>query len=167
MEKKDFTKDVVRCFDEKINTIKSIVYHYNLLDMIPNFIEMNENERKQKIEDIINFYLNKIKEQNSEEIIRKHRSSIDDITEFFNYSYFDKCNDTMLSNIQEEAEYIADSFVQKLFTTTGNKLILPVRYEDIKNYCIISTIDEKYTDYVFLWIILKLAVVYNYSNNNN
>lgn len=162
MEKDKFINDVIECFDNKINIIRNIVYNYNLLDIIPNLTTMSDDEKKQKLENIINFYLEKIQKSKKENIIQENRRKIDDILDFFDYSYFDTQNKDVLSVVQEEAETITDSFVEKLFTKKGNKLLLPIKYDFIKSYCITSSVDKKYTDYVFLWIILKLSITYNF-----
>ena len=111
MEKDKFINDVIECFDNKINIIRNIVYNYNLLDIIPNLTTMSDDEKKQKLENIINFYLEKIQKSKKENIIQENRRKIDDILDFFDYSYFDTQNKDVLDVVQEEAETITDSFV--------------------------------------------------------
>lgn len=41
--------NVVNCFEERISKIRSIVYHYELLDVIPDFNKKNSKEQKQII----------------------------------------------------------------------------------------------------------------------
>ena len=38
--------NVVNCFEERISKIRSIVYHYELLDVIPDFNKKNSKEKK-------------------------------------------------------------------------------------------------------------------------
>ena len=76
MEKDKFINDVIECFDNKINIIRNIVYNYNLLDIIPNLTTMSDDEKKQKLENIINFYLEKIQKSKKENIIQENRRKL-------------------------------------------------------------------------------------------
>ena len=68
--------NVVNCFEERISKIRSIVYHYELLDVIPDFNKKNSKEQKQIIEDTINFYLSKIKKMNNYNLIKDNNYDI-------------------------------------------------------------------------------------------
>jgi len=79
--------NVVNCFDERISKIRSIVYHYELLDVIPDFNKKSSKEQKQIIEDTINFYLSEIKKMNNYNLIKDNNYDIDEVLDFFSYSY--------------------------------------------------------------------------------
>ena len=158
--------NVVNCFDERISKIRSIVYHYELLDVIPNFNNKSSKEQKQIIEDTINFYLSEIKEMNNYNLIKDNNYNIEEVLDFFSYSR-KQDNDNKYYVIEDSAEYIVDDLLNKLFRNDNRKLKLPVHYDTINEYGLSSEIEEKDITRAFLWIILKLSVIYNFLKNNN
>ena len=158
--------NVVNCFDERISKIRSIVYHYELLDVIPNFNNKSSKEQKQIIEDTINFYLSEIKEMNNYNLIKDNNYNIEEVLDFFSYSH-KQDNDNKYYVIEDSAEYIVDDLLNKLFRNDNRKLNLPVHYDTINEYGLSSEIEEKDITRAFLWIILKLSVIYNFLKNNN
>lgn len=158
--------NVVNCFDERISKIRSIVYHYELLDVIPNFNNKSSKEQKQIIEDTINFYLSEIKEMNNYNLIKDNNYNIEEVLDFFSYSH-KQDNDNKYYVIEDSAEYIVDDLLNKLFRNDNRKLKLPVHYDTINEYGLSSEIEEKDITRAFLWIILKLSVIYNFLKKNN
>ena len=158
--------NVVNCFDERISKIRSIVYHYELLDVIPNFNNKSSKEQKQIIEDTINFYLSEIKKMNNYNLIKDNNYNIEEVLDFFSYSH-KQDNDNKYYVIEDSAEYIVDDLLNKLFRNDNRKLKLPVHYDTINEYGLSSEIEEKDITRAFLWIILKLSVIYNFLKNNN
>lgn len=158
--------NVVNCFDERISKIRSIVYHYELLDVIPDFNKKSSKEQKQIIEDTINFYLSEIKEMNNYNLIKDNNYNIEEVLDFFSYSH-KQDNDNKYYVIEDSAEYVVDDLLNKLFRNDNRKLNLPVHYDTINEYGLSSEIKEEDTTRAFLWIILKLSVIYNFLKDNN
>lgn len=158
--------NVVNCFDERISKIRSIVYHYELLDVIPDFNKKSSKEQKQIIEDTINFYLSEIKEMNNYNLIKDNNYNIEEVLDFFSYSY-KQDNENKYYVVEDSAEYVVDDLLNKLFRNDNRKLNLPVHYDTINEYGLSSEIKEEDTTRAFLWIILKLSVIYNFLKDNN
>ena len=158
--------NVVNCFEERISKIRSIVYHYELLDVIPDFNKKNSKEKKQIIEYTINFYLSKIKKMNNYNLIKDNNYDIDEILDFFSYSN-KQDNKNKYYVVEDSADYIVDDLLNKLFRNDNRKLNLPVHYDIINEYGLSSEIDEKDTTRAFLWIILKLSVIYSFLKDGN
>ncbi len=153
--------------EERIKKIMAIEYHYNLLDFFKEIDKFTEEEQLFAYELLMNDYLKKIKDFDSNIILdRKQDRKIDDITDFFDYDYYSKNKDNVSNDeyydVMEEAEYVVANFISKIFNQKGRTLTLPVTIQNIKDYGVSSVVPEKDMKKVIYWIILKLAVIYNY-----
>ena len=163
--------NVVKNFNDKITKIRNMVYYYELLDVIPDFKQKDSEEQKKIIEDTINFYLSEIKKMNNYDLIKKKNNEIEKVEDFFSYSNKkiseEECCKYKNSNdkfyiVEDNADYVVDNLINKLFRTDSRKLNLPIQYDTINEYGLSSEIEEKDTLRAFLWIILKLSVIYNF-----
>ena len=103
---------------------------------------------------------------NNYNLIKDNNYNIEEVLDFFSYSH-KQDNDNKYYVIEDSAEYIVDDLLNKLFRNDNRKLKLPVHYDTINEYGLSSEIEEKDITRAFLWIILKLSVIYNFLKNNN
>lgn len=103
---------------------------------------------------------------NNYNLIKDNNYDIDEILDFFSYSN-KQDNKNKYYVVEDSADYIVDDLLNKLFRNDNRKLNLPVHYDIINEYGLSSEIDEKDTTRAFLWIILKLSVIYSFLKDGN
>ena len=141
-----------------------------------NLFELEETRKKDTLEKtityemLINDYLEKIKDLDCKKYLDKeHNRDIDDILDFFDYDYsenkiLERSNNWEYTccEAQEEAEHVVFDLISKMFNQKGRTLMLPVTIQYIVDYGISSVVPDEDIEKAILWIILKLATIYNY-----
>ena len=91
---------------------------------------------------------------------------IQNIIDFFDYSMINQDHDDIdLDEMEEEASVIAFDLVAKILGKNERKLKLPIKIQNIKDFCINNTIRECDMHQLFFLIILDLSVIYHYVSN--
>ena len=103
---------------------------------------------------------------NNYNLIKDNNYDIDEVLDFFSYSY-KQDNENKYYVVEDSADYVVDDLLNKLFKNDNRKLNLPVHYDTINEYELSSEIEEKDTTRAFLWIILKLSVIYSFLKDSN
>lgn len=113
---------------------------------------------------LINDYLKKIKLLENYPSMNDISKDINDITEFYDYTYGvdDQKEESTLYEAMEEADDIVDDLYLKLIGFNGRNLKLPIKLDDIINLQIRGIINSDDIEKVIYWVILKLSVLYNY-----
>lgn len=148
-------------FENSIEKIMNIQYYYDLNKIFSVTNELTEKEWYSLYENLINEYLVKIKNLDKKIKFEKISREIDDYLEFFSHR-FDESTSESLSDIEDEGDEIANDLYLKLIGTNNRNLKLPINLNEIINYQINSVINKKDIEKVIQWIILKLAIIYNY-----
>lgn len=160
---------IINIVDEKFKKIMAIEYHYNLFELFKVLDEKTEQEQNKIYENLINYYLNLIKENGSYQIIFDKEREIDDILSFFDYTYFIKNEEKVKTcwNTQEEGDYVANDLVEKIFGRNKRNIKLPVSLQTIKDYSVPNIVPKSEMKYIVLYIILRLATIYYISVSEN
>lgn len=148
-----------------IQSIMGIQYHYDLVELFNEVNTLSKKDQNIVYEKLINDYLKKIKDIDSNMVFdREQEREIDDITDFFDYDYSLENNKYVYKygDCIEEAENIVKDFISKLFNQKGRTLTLPVTIQNIKDYGVNSIVPEKDIKRVIFWIVLRLSAIYNY-----
>ncbi len=149
------------CLDNKVEKVIEVEKNYNLVKIFEN--KLPQDEKDKIYEMLINDYLKKIKELKLKTI--NSSVDIDDITRFFDYDYFFKTENSEkkypYSDLEDEADCIADDLVLKVLNNNNRKIDLPIKIDIIKEYCFSSKIKSEDIEKAILWIILRLSVIYN------
>ncbi len=166
---KQYLETISKKFENNTKKIMAIEYHYDLINMFTETNNLSSEEKYSLYEMLINDYLNKIKSLKYHPKLNEIAGDINDITEFYNYTYKvnNKLQESTLYEIDQEADDIVDDLYLKLFNSNGRKLQLPIKIENIINLQIRSFISKDDLDKVFYWIILKLSVMYSYLSSKN
>ena len=170
----EYADNISKNFEERIKKIKAIEYHYDLFGLFKIIDKLSKEEKIITYEMLINDYLEKIKGLDRNMIFdRKHDRNIDDITDFFDYNYSKEDNseennkyEYPYCEAQEEAEHVVSDLISKIFNQKGRTLTLPVTIQYIVDYGISGIVPEEDIEKAILWIILKLATIYNYFVEN-
>ena len=170
MEKQ--VENIIERLEGKIKKIMTIEYHYNLDEIFMEVEKEEEKERYKIYEELINYYLEKIKGMEEEKIrkggLKTEESNIGVLHEIENIiDFFDEEEESKerIDERGEEASVIAFDLIAKVLGKNRRKLSLPIKIENIKDFCITSTIKEKEMDELFFLIILNLSVVFHYIDN--
>ena len=164
----EYVKKVSDVLDSKIKIITSIVYHYDLEEIISSLKKLSESNIEIVLEDLINKRLDQIrKSKRANEFredfkdnnkLRQFNLQVSEVTDFF---YDEELKD---KEIYEEGGYIAINLVLKTIGVNDRKIMLPVKISYIKEYCIDNAIEKKYIMDIILWIFIELSVM-NYFFN--
>ena len=79
-------------FHQKFNTITSIKYHYDLVEVFKNIVTKTKDEQYRIYEELINYYLTEIKKTGNNNIINEFRFNIETALDFFDFEYFHNNN---------------------------------------------------------------------------
>lgn len=168
--------NIVLDFEDKIKKIMSIEYHYNLDNIFKNISNLPDEVRYDLYEMLINYYLENLSKLDHhvalDQIYKEEENSIkklhdiQNIIDFFDYSTIHQSQDDYdLDEIEEEASVIAFDLVAKVLGKNGRNLNLPVKVQNIKDFCINNSIRECNMHQLFYLIILDLSVIYHYVSN--
>lgn len=168
---------IVFSIEDKIRKIMAIEYHYNLDYIFKNTLDLCDEDKYGVYEILINYYLKEISKLDSNMVLKeiyktgegkslKKLHEIENIIDFFDCSIFEQNDSSMdLDEKEEEASVIAFDLIAKVLGKNERKLDLPIKIQNIKDFCINSTIKERDMHHLFFFIILDLSVVYNYVNH--
>lgn len=168
------TSTIAKEFDKSIKKIMAIKYHYDLNQFFSNALILSEKKQNNVFEILINHYLNKIKSLDRKLVLEvltnpkrdfstfNEKYDIEPIINFFYYKNLEKekFNDTL-----EEAYAIAFDLVAKVMKKKDRTIKLPIAIHNIKEYSINYNISKKDINELFIWLVLYLAVIYNYVEN--
>lgn len=151
-------------FENSTKKIMAIEYHYDLEKIFSITDNLSLKEKYSLYETLINDYLKKIKSLKNHPSMNDIAKDINDITEFYDYTYeVDKQKEeSTLYEAMEEADDIVDDLYLKLIGVNGRNLKLPIKLDDIINLQIRGIINSDDIEKVIYWVILKLSVLYNY-----
>ena len=151
-------------FENSTKKIMAIVYHYDLEKIFSITDNLSLKEKYSLYEALINDYLKKIKSLKIHPSMNDIAKDINDITEFYDYTYGvdDQKEESTLYEAMEEADDIVDDLYLKLIGFNGRNLKLPIKLDDIINLQIRGIINSDDIEKVIYWVILKLSVLYNY-----
>lgn len=156
----DYFKQIIDSFNQKLDDITSIKYHYDLFDIFKNINNQTENVKNDILEKLINNYLIEIKKSNIKDILDLDEENINSTLEFFSYEYFCKGEKSMqYYDLENEADHIANDLINKVLGTNNRTIQLPLKIKNIIQFNISSTIDEQDITKVIMWVIMKLSVV--------
>lgn len=156
--------ETITFFDKKVNNVIDVLYNNSLLNNLPEYIKLDKDTQKQITEDTINYYLTKIESLNMDDI-EKNYYDIQEVTDYFSYSFNKKLTEkdkSRFNEVEDNGECIADDLIRKLFMKDDRKIKAPIKYDTLKQYCISNLLKDEDVDKAFLWIILKLSVAYNF-----
>ncbi len=151
-------------FENSTKKIMAIEYHYDLEKIFSITDNLSLKEKYSLYEALINDYLKKIKSLKNHPSMNDIAKDINDITEFYDYTYGvdDQKEESTLYEAMEEADDIVDDLYLKLIGVNGRNLKLPIKLDDIINLQIRGIINSDDIEKVIYWVILKLSVLYNY-----
>lgn len=151
-------------FENSTKKIMAIEYHYDLEKIFSITDNLSLKEKYSLYETLINDYLKKIKSRKNHPSMNDIAKDINDITEFYDYTYeVDKQKEeSTLYEVMEEADDIVDDLYLKLIGVNGRNLKLPIKLDGIINLQIRGIINSDDIEKVIYWVILKLSVLYNY-----
>lgn len=151
-------------FENSTKKIMAIEYHYDLEKIFSITDNLSLKEKYSLYEALINDYLKKIKSLKNHPSMNDIEKDINDITEFYDYTYGvdDQKEESTLYEAMEEADDIVDDLYLKLIGVNGRNLKLPIKLDDIINLQIRGIINSDDIEKVIYWVILKLSVLYNY-----
>lgn len=151
-------------FENSTKKIMAIEYHYDLEKVFSITDNLSLKEKYSLYEVLINDYLKKIKLLENYPSMNDISKDINDITEFYDYTYGvdDQKEESTLYEAMEEADDIVDDLYLKLIGFNGRNLKLPIKLDDIINLQIRGIINSDDIEKVIYWVILKLSVLYNY-----
>lgn len=151
-------------FENSTKKIMAIEYHYDLEKIFSITDNLSLKEKYSLYEVLINDYLKKIKLLENYPSMNDISKDINDITEFYDYTYGvdDQKEESTLYEAMEEADDIVDDLYLKLIGFNGRNLELPIKLDDIINLQIRGIINSDDIEKVIYWVILKLSVLYNY-----
>ncbi|HIR49440.1 MAG TPA: hypothetical protein IAB35_05620 [Candidatus Faecimonas gallistercoris] len=151
-------------FENSTKKIMAIEYHYDLEKIFSISDNLSLKEKYSLYEALINDYLKKIKSLKNHPSMNDIAKDINDITEFYDYTYGvdDQKEESTLYEAMEEADDIVDDLYLKLIGVNGRNLKLPIKLDDIINLQIRGIINSDDIEKVIYWVILKLSVLYNY-----
>ena len=86
----DYTKEIDKDLSSKISTINNIVYDYYLDEIFSKIKNLSENESKEVLESLINYYLKNIRDIKISHEINFSDPDFDEIANFFKYNKNDK-----------------------------------------------------------------------------
>ena len=149
-------EEVINKITTDINNAMSIIYHYDISSYFNN-VSSNKDEI---YEDLLNYYLSKIKELGNVEL--NHGNDMDKLGEYFDFFGSSPKKDNY-RQLDTESSDVVTSLISKLVTTNHNRqLKLPITLNIIKDYFISSNIVEDDINIVVESIIVDLAVIYEY-----
>ena len=154
----DYASKLSEALEDKIKVITSIKYHYDLEELASSINKLSENDAEVVLEQLINERLEEIKNSPNKDKYKDNIRAIDEITEFF-------IDNNDESSSSEEASYVVSDLINKVIGINGRNIVLPVKIDYIKDYCIRNIIEEKDIRKTLLWIVLELTVVSYYLNN--
>lgn len=151
-------------FENSTKKIMAIEYHYDLEKIFSITDNLSYTEKYYLYEALINDYLRKIKSLKNHLSMNDIAKDINDITEFYDYTYGvdDPKEESTLYEAMEEADDIVDDLYLKLIGLNGRNLKLPIKLDDVINLQIRGIINSDDIEKVIYWVILKLSVLYNY-----
>ena len=155
----EYVKKISEVLDDKIKTITSIQYYYDLEKLTSSLNDLSNDDAENVLEQLINEKLEEIKKSGKADKFSENKRLVDDVTEFF---YNDKEED---GAIVEEGSCIASDLILKIIGKNGRKIEIPINISYIKEYCISNVIEEKNIRKTLLWIVLELSVVSYFLNN--
>ena len=149
MNKKD---DTISKLDKLIDAIDN-----SHIDLISLFCDNNHA----LLEDIINYYLEKIKNIKCKTI---DFSMCNELLIFFDYNYGVSNEDVRRINysIMEEANIICDDLINKINYTNKRSITLPINLNYLIDYSISSYISLDDLNKVIYYLIIKLAIIYSH-----
>ena len=156
----DYTKEIDKDLSSIISNINNIVYDYYLDEIFSKIKNLSENESKEVLESLINYYLKNIRDIKISHEINFSDPDFDEIANFFKYNKNDKENKNT-SRIIDEADYVVDELCSKVIGSNNRILELPLKIEYIENYCIGSVVKKEDLIKALIWIVLKLSIIYN------
>lgn len=149
--------------DKQISKIIDIEYHYNLLEIFSEIDSLPSDKQDDIYNKMINNYLRKIKNNGSMELFDKYQDDIDDVCEFYDYSYYYEGDNLRLRYLEHEADEITNDLIFKLFNDKGRELLLPIDYKYIIQFSVSSNISAERVKMIIWWIIMRLSVIYNFT----
>lgn len=140
--------------DLLINSIYNHKENYSLIDIFSEYSFM-------ELEDLVNYYLERIKTNCKNKDINSLSIKSNDISKYFDYNFniFDESIKKENFSIIEEAEIISDDLIHKVLGRNNRYISLPIKLEDISKYSISNYISDININKVYYWIILKLAII--------
>lgn len=161
---KQYIDTISHEFENSTKKIMAIEYHYDLEKIFSITDSLSLKEKYSLYEALINDYLKKIKSLKNHPSMNDIAKDINDITEFYDYTYEvdDQKEESTLYEVMEEADDIVDDLYLKLIGVNGRSLKLPIKLDDIINLQIRGIINSDDIEKVIYWVILKLSVLYNY-----
>ena len=122
-----------------IKEIQNIKYHYEIKDII----------KEEEKENLINLYLQKIKDINNIAIFKNNANKLMDILDFFS-------NPEKYGYLEEQAEDITMKLIDKVI---NGKLKLNINLLELEKNYYSSNLLKKEKGYITNWIILVLGVL--------
>ena len=161
---KQYIDTISHEFENSTKKIMAIEYHYDLEKIFSITDNLSYTEKYYLYEALINDYLRKIKSLKNHLSMNDIAKDINDITEFYDYTYGvdDPKEESTLYEAMEEADDIVDDLYLKLIGLNGRNLKLPIKLDDVINLQIRGIINSDDIEKVIYWVILKLSVLYNY-----
>lgn len=146
--------------ENNLNTITSIVYKYDVGEIIKQLKDLTEQDQDKIIESCINDCLSKIQDKTlDKKLLKKIEYDVDEILDFYD-------NETM-AEIIEEASCIAFDLIKKATGFNDRKLPLPIALDYLKTYCINNIIKEEDIQLTTIFILLHLSsFIYCLDHNN-
>lgn len=156
----DYCKQIIDSFNQKLDDITAIKYHYDLFDIFKNINKQTQDVKNDILEKLINKYLFEIKNADIKNILDLEKENINSTLEFFSYEYFCQSEESMqYYDFENEADDIANDLINKVLGTNDRTIQLPLKINDIIQFHISSTIDKQDINKVLMWTIMKLSVV--------
>lgn len=163
-EKNDYYKQIIDSFNQKLDDITSIKYHYNLFEVFKNLDKQSTETQQNIFEKLINNYLTEIKKTNIKDILVLEEENINNTLEFFSYEYFCKNQSNIQCyDLENEADDVANDLINKVIGINDRTIQLPLKINDIIQFNINGNINKKDINKVLMWVIMKLSVVEYFS----
>ena len=143
-------ENIINDLNNKIDYINKVINQHSLTDLTKEII--NLKERDSILNNLLNYYLEKIKPIYKKEILDNKYYKITEITDYF-------IEDNEDDLIIEDGNTIVYDFLEKL-NSNDNRLTLPIDIKYIKEYSINNNIDKDDVTKEIIWMIILLATIY-------
>lgn len=162
MVKNDLQKytDIVKNnIEENFNTITSIVYKYDVEEVL-QLKQLSRGEQDKVIECYINDCLSRIQKISfDDKFLNRIGHDVDEIVDF----YSNKGQGVII----EEASDVAFDLIRKATGHNGKKLPMPIALDSIKNFFVHNIIENKDIQLTTMFILLHLSsFIYCLDHNN-
>ena len=143
-------ENIITELNDKIKAITMIINQNNLKELTKEIAK--QDERDDILNDLLNYYFEKLKPIYTKEKIDSNYYTITEITDYF-------IEDEKDELLIEDGSTIVYDFLEKL-KSGDNRLTLPIDINYLKEYSINNNIDKDDIIKEIVWMIILLATIY-------